>query len=104
MFVNDPSFSTWDEAGRKKTSVGISSVFSSPLSISGESYQNAAVSTSTRSRTTSQSSFASPSRCSFPFAEPTAGFSPAIRYPLTFPSSIWVNVQYSEWSSSIFGR
>ena len=77
MFVNEPSFSTCAAAGRKKTSVGISSVFSSPDSISGLSYQNAAVSISTRSRTTSQSSFASPSRFARALALPTAGFSPA---------------------------
>ena len=78
MFVNEPSFSTCAAAGRKKTSVGISSVFSSPDSISGLSYQKDAVSISTRSRTTSQSSFASARRFARPFADPTAGFSPAI--------------------------
>src|SRR5438445_335050 len=54
----------------KKTSVGISSVLSSPDSISGLSYQKAALSISTRSRTTSQSSFARPRRWAFPPAEP----------------------------------
>ena len=77
MFVKEPSFSVCAAAGMKKISVGISSVRSSPVSISGLSYQNDAVSISTRSRTTSQSSFASASRCGFAFALPTAGFSPA---------------------------
>ena len=77
MFVKEPSFSVCVAAGMKKISVGISSVFSSPDSISGLSYQNDADSISTRSRTTSQSSFASASRLALPFAEPTAGFSPA---------------------------
>ena len=76
MLVNEPSFSVCEAAGRKKTSVGISSVFSSPDSISGESCQKAADSISTRSRTTSQSSFASASRWAFAFVLPTAGFSP----------------------------
>jgi hypothetical protein len=93
VLVNEPSFSTCEEAGRKKTSVGISSVFSSPDSISGLSYQKEAVSISTRSRTTSQSSFESASRFALPFAEPTAGFSPTTTYPLTFPCSICCTVQ-----------
>ena len=46
------------------------------------------VSISTRSRTTSQSSFASASRCSRALAEPTAGFSPITKKPLTSPSSM----------------
>ena len=79
MFVNEPSFSVCAAAGRKKISVGISSVFSSPDSISGLSYQKAADSISTTSRTTSQSSFASARRCRLEFELPTAGFSPAIR-------------------------
>jgi hypothetical protein len=74
--VNEPSFSTCEAAGRKKISVGISSVRSSPDSISGESYQKAADSISTRSRTTSQSSLAVASRCARELAEPTDGFSP----------------------------
>ena len=78
MFVNEPSFSACDAAGRKKTSVGISRVTSSPDSISGLSYQKDADSISTRSRTTSQSSCARPSRWALPFALPTAGFSPAM--------------------------
>ena len=78
MFVNEPSFSVCAAAGRKKTSVPISSGFSSPDSISGPSCQKDADSISTMSRTTSHSSFASPSRCARPFACPTAGFSPAM--------------------------
>ena len=35
VLVNDPFFSTCEAAGSRNTSVGISSVFSSPLSISG---------------------------------------------------------------------
>ena len=88
MFVNEPSFSTCDAAGRKNTSVGICPVTSSPVSISGPSSQNVADSISTRSRTTSQSSLAIASRCSFACAEPTAGFSPARMNPLTEPSNM----------------
>jgi hypothetical protein len=76
--VNVPSFSTCEAAGRKNTSVPMSSVRISPLSISGEDAQNVAVSTQDRSRTTSHSSFASALRCSRAFAPPTAGFSPAM--------------------------
>ena len=54
----------------------IFSVFSSPVSISGASFQNDALSISWKSRTTSQSSCASASRCRRELAEPTAGFSP----------------------------
>ena len=39
-----------------------------------------------RSRTTSQSRFAMPSRWSLPCADPTAGFWPSRKYPLTLPS------------------
>ena len=37
VLVNEPSFSVWAAAGMKNTSVPISSVLSSPVSISGES-------------------------------------------------------------------
>jgi hypothetical protein len=75
--VNVPSFSTWDAAGKKNTSVRHSAGTSSPVSISGESFQNVALSIITRSRTTSQSRLAMPRRCSLPCAEPTAGFWPS---------------------------
>jgi hypothetical protein len=71
----------WAAAGMKKTSVPISSVFSSPVSISGESYQNAAVSVSEKSRTTSQSRLARANRCSLLLELPTAGFSPITKKP-----------------------
>ncbi len=76
MFVKQPSFSVWAAAGRKKTSVAMSSVRVSPDSISGLSYQNAADSISFVSRTTSQSRLASAWRCTRALALPTAGFSP----------------------------
>ena len=76
MLVKDPSFSVWAAAGSRKTSVLMSVVLSSPDSISGEAYQKAALSISTRSRTTSQSRPASAIRCSLELADPTAGFSP----------------------------
>ncbi len=76
VLVKLPLFSVCAAAGRKNTSVPMSSVRISPLSISGPSFQNVADSISEKSRTTSQSSLAMPRRCSFPFAEPTAGFSP----------------------------
>ena len=55
VLVKVPFFSTWVAAGRKKTSVAMSAGATSPVSISGASCQKAAVSISTRSRTTSQS-------------------------------------------------
>jgi hypothetical protein len=42
-----------------------------------------------KSRTTSQSSFASAARISPEFAEPTVGFCPTLNIPLTPPSSIF---------------
>ena len=77
VWVNVPSFSVCVAAGKKKTSVAMSSVFSSPDSISGPSFQNVADSIICRSRTTSHLSLARPSRCSLPWAEPTAGFCPS---------------------------
>ena len=76
MFVKQPSFSVCAAAGRKNTSVPMSSGRVSPASISGLSYQNAADSISCVSRTTSQSRLASASRWMRAFALPTAGFSP----------------------------
>ena len=76
MLVKLPSFSVCAAAGRKNTSVPMSCVRSSPVSISGPSFHQVALSISEKSRTTSQSRFAMPSRCIFAFAEPTAGFSP----------------------------
>jgi hypothetical protein len=88
VLVNDPAFSTWEAAGRKNTSVPMSSVTSSPVSISGASFQKLADSISTRSRTTSQSSLANALRCSPELADPTAGFSPSRKNPFTVPSSM----------------
>jgi hypothetical protein len=76
VFVKHPSFSMCAAAGRKKTSVLMSSGRVSPASISGLSYQNYADSISFVSRTTSQSRLASAARWIFAFALPTAGFSP----------------------------
>jgi hypothetical protein len=76
VLVKLPSFSVCAAAGRKNTSVPMSSVRSSSVSISGPSFHQVADSISEKSRTTSQSRFARPSRCSLAFAEPTAGFSP----------------------------
>ena len=81
MFVNVPAFSVWFAHGRKKTSVPMSSVASSPVSISGPSFQNVAVSIICMSRTTSHSRLARPRRCILPLACPTAGFSPTTKYP-----------------------
>ena len=76
VLVKLPAFSVCAAAGMKNTSVPMSPVHSSPDSISGPSFHQVALSMSEKSRTTSQSRFAMPSRCSPPLAEPTAGFSP----------------------------
>ncbi len=76
VLVKVPSFSVWAAAGRRKTSVPMFSVTSSPDSISGPSFHQLALSISWKSRTTSHSRLAIASRCSREFAEPTAGFSP----------------------------
>ena len=65
-----------------------SAVASSPVSISGPSSQKVALSISTRSRTTSQSSLARAMRCIRLLDEPTAGFWPKRKYPFTVPSSM----------------
>ncbi len=76
VLVNEPDFSVWAAAGRKKTSVPMSRVRSSPVSISGPSRHHVADSMREKSRTTSQSRAAMPSRCIRVLADPTAGFSP----------------------------
>ena len=87
-----PLFSVCAAAGMKNTSVPMSCVRSSPLSISGPSFQNVADSISEKSRTTSHLRLAMPSRCSLPLAEPTAGFSPSSRYPSQSPASCAITV------------
>ena len=86
VFVNVPAFSACPAAGKRKTSVPISSVFKSPRFTSGESYQNDAVSVSTISRTTSHFSFAIARRSSPEFGAATAGFCPITNSPSIFPS------------------
>ena len=77
-----PAFSVCAAAGRKNTSVPISSArisagsFPGPVSVSGPFFHQVALSIITMSRTTSQSSLAMPSRCIRALAEPTAGFWP----------------------------
>jgi hypothetical protein len=77
VLVKLPFFSVCAAAGKKNTSVPMSSVRSSPVSISGPSFHQVADSMSEKSRTTSQSRLAMPSRCILLFADPTAGFSPS---------------------------
>ena len=76
VFVKLPSFSICAAAGKKKTSVAMSSLRISPVSISGPSFHQVALSISEKSRTTSQSRFAIPIRCMRLLAEPTEGFWP----------------------------
>ena len=74
--VNEPAFSTCVAAGRKNTSVAMSSVRSSPDSISGPSFHQVAVSIMLRSRTTSHLRCDIAIRAWRPLADPTAGFWP----------------------------
>ena len=76
----------------KKTSVWMSSVFSSPEAISGPSFQNVADSIMWKSRTTSHLRWLIASRWRRPFAEPTAGFWPSRKKPSTPSSSIRIVV------------
>ena len=104
VLVKQPSFSVCAATGRKKTSVPMFSVTSSPDSISGESFQNEAVSISYRSRTTSQSSLASALRWNEAFCPPTAGFWPMAIKPFTPPLAISTMNAMCEWSPVICGR
>ena len=60
VLVKLPDFSVCAAAGKKNTSVAMSSVRSSPVSISGPSFHQVALSISEKSRTTSQSRLAMP--------------------------------------------
>ena len=104
MLVNDPSFSVWAAQGKKKTSVGMSLGLTSPRSISGASRQKSADSITEKSRTTSQSSLRIAARWRAPCIEPTVGFSPIRKYPLTTPSAMAVTVVMCEWSPERRGR
>ena len=86
VLVNEPDFSMWAAAGKKNTSVPMSSVRISPVWISGPSFHQVADSIRVKSRTTCHSRLASPARWNFAFALPTAGFSPKRRKPLQVPS------------------
>src|SRR5438270_5797930 len=88
VLVKHPSFSACPAAGRRKTSVPISSGFSSPRSTSGESCQKEAVSSSTRSRTTSHFNLASALRSTRELGPATAGFCPITNRPSILPSNI----------------
>ena len=88
MLVKVPDFSVCAAAGKKNTSVPMSSVLFSSVSISGPSFHQVALSIREKSRTTNQSRLAIPIRCARQLAEPTAGFSPIRKYPLHSPL-IW---------------
>ena len=98
MFVKQPSFSVCAAHGKKNTSVLMSSGRTSPRAISGESRQNSALSVGAKSRTTSQSNSRMALRCRAPCMEPTVGFSPIRKYPLTTPSAMSTVVVMCEWS------
>jgi hypothetical protein len=88
VWVNVPSFSMCVAAGRRNTSVWMSSVRISPLRTSGPSFQNRALSISPKSRTTSHLSFDIARRCRPACIDPAAGFWPMRKNPSTPPSSI----------------
>ena len=94
VFVKVPSFSVCAAAGMKNTSVPMSSVRSSPVSISGR------VVPERRGLDLVEVAHDEPverrerARCSLPFAEPTAGFSPITKKPFTLPSIMPIVVWY----------
>src|SRR5690606_28469059 len=71
---------------------------------SGALFTSVADSISTRSRTTSQSSLAIPSRWARACDEPTAVFWPSRKYPLTLPSLMSSTLRYVPWSPVSRGR
>ncbi len=104
VFVYVPSISGTAAAGKKKTSVLMSSVFSVPFCTSGEFFQKVAVSVRKRSLTTSHSSFARASRCMPAFWPPTAGFWPIAKKPLMLPLYMSTNIGMCEWSPLLRGK
>jgi hypothetical protein len=104
VLVKLPFFSVCAAAGRKNTSVLRSSVRISPVSISGPFCHQVALSVSEKSRITSQSRFARPSRCMRALAEPTAGFWPSSMYPVHTPSSWARTVSKVLWLPVSRGR
>src|SRR6266511_6496040 len=103
VFVNDPSFSVCAAAGKKKTSVAMSSGRTSPRRISGASFQNSAVSFGVKSRITSHCSSRRSSRYNAPCTDPTLGFCPSTKYPVRLPSAMSATVVMWEWSPEVRG-
>jgi len=85
--VKLPSYSAIWVEGKKKISVLMSAIFTSPFFTSGPRYQCVAVSVSQLSFTTSQSSWRIASRVALPLRE-VAGFWPTQHIPLTLPSAM----------------
>src|SRR5439155_1670995 len=82
VLVKLPSYSAIWVEGKKKISVLMSAVFTSPLFTSGARYQYVAVSVSQLSFTTSQSSCRSARRVAVPLSD-VAGFCPTQHIPFT---------------------
>src|SRR2546430_4025730 len=102
VFVKLPSYSAICVDGKKKTSVWLSSILTSPRFTSGPRYQCVAVSVSQLSLTTSQLSCRNAPRVAPPLSE-VAGFWPTHTIPLTLPSAMAANEAMCEWSPRIFG-
>src|SRR5882762_10633184 len=90
VLVKLPSYSAICVEGKKKISVLMSAIFTSPLFTSGPRYQCVAVSVSQLSLTTSQSSWRIASRVAVPLSE-VAGFWPTQHIPFTLPSTMAAN-------------
>ncbi len=102
VLVKLPSYSAIWVEGKKKISVLMSAMFTSPFFTSGARYQWVAVSVSQLSFTTSQSSWRSARRVAVPFSD-VAGFCPTTTMPLILPSAIAAKQAMWEWSPRIFG-
>src|SRR3989442_1041997 len=87
VLVKLPSYSAIWVDGKKKISVLMSAIFTSPFFTSGPRYQCVAVSVSQLSFTTSQSSCRSATRVAPPLSE-VAGFWPPQHIPLTGPADV----------------
>src|SRR5439155_6630860 len=102
VLVKLPSYSAIWVEGKKKTSVLMSLILTSPLFTSGARYQYVAVSVSQLSFTTTQSSCRSARRVAPPLSE-VAGFCPTQHIALTLPSAMAAKLAMWEWSPRIFG-
>src|SRR5215467_13918897 len=100
VFVNEPSFSITDAAGRKKISVG-TVLGSTP---SGSAYQKLALSVSKKSRNTSQSSLGTARRWVLPHQERSADVALVHFEEITHLGQIFVDLRKPVISVVVLSR